>query len=260
MSKGIFYFSGVGNSKAVAEEIASSLSFDLCKSINDVQESDLEGLSTVGLVFPIYYFAPPTAMLNFIRTTLKAEQRDISYLFTILTYGGMSFFAPSITEMLLQEAGYLSSYCELVKMVDTYTPLTKIPPKEKQESITKKAHEKVLSIIEDLKEEKIQVKTRWPLTHLAHYVFTTISTWRYQYDKKFIVNDSCTACGECVEKCPVDNIVLKEGKIEYLHHCEQCFACYHICPVHAITLKKKPLHGYTYYEGPTYFEQKKELV
>jgi ferredoxin len=253
MKSGIFYFSGAGNSKAVAQEISSNLSYDVCLPINEVQDSDLDDLSVVGLVFPVYYFAPPTAMLSFIKETLQKKQRDLSYLFVILTNGGMSFFAPSITEMLLQEAGYLPSYCETVKMVDTFAPLTQIPSKEKQDSISKSAHDKVMTIIEDIKEQKIQVKTRWPLSHTALFVFKSIADWRYQYDKKFIVDERCNGCGVCVEKCPVNNITLEGGKIEYLHHCEQCFACYHHCPQHAITLKPKPLRGYTYYTGPQYF-------
>jgi len=94
---------------------------------------------------------------------------------------------------------------------------------------------------------------------MAFNLFKRISEWRYNYDKKFVVDSRCTSCGVCVEKCPVDNIILSGKSIEYLHHCEQCFACYHHCPTHAITLKKKPLMGYSYYKGPTYFT-KKETV
>lgn len=252
MKKAIFYFSGVGNSKAVAKEIASQLSFDLCKSIRDAASEDFEDLTTLGLVFPVYYFAPPTAIMQFIETFLKPAQIELTYLFTILTNGGMSSFAPSITEMLLQQAGYLSSYCETVKMVDTYTPLSKVPEKDKRKRIEQDAYESVKTIIKEVGEESIKVRTRWPLSNTALYVYRSIAHWRYTYDRKFIVDDTCTECGICVRSCPVNNIELHEGKIRYLHHCEQCFACYHKCPVHAIQLKRKPLQGYTYYQGPDF--------
>jgi ferredoxin len=259
MKSGIFYFSGAGNSKAVAKEIANNLHANICKNMGETTQEDLEGLEQIGLVFPVYYFAPPTLLLSFLRNVLGKEVKDIQYLFVIMTHGGMSFYAPSITERLLEESGYVASYTETIKMIDTYIPITKIPSKEKQNVVSKQAYKQVQKIIEDIKTQEIKVKARWPLSNMAFNLFKRISEWRYNYDKKFVVDSRCTSCGVCVEKCPVNNIILSGKSIEYLHHCEQCFACYHHCPTHAITLKKKPLMGYSYYKGPTYFT-KKETV
>ncbi len=258
MNSGIFYFSGAGNSQAVAFEIAQGIGAKICKNMGETSLLDVEGLDQIGLIFPVYYFAPPTILISFLNDVLGNSGLDLDYLFVILTHGGMSFYAPSITERLLEESGFVASYTETIKMVDTYIPITKIPSKEKQDVVSKHAYEKVKNIIKDIKNQEIKVKARLPLSNSALKLFLRISDWRYEYDKKFIVDSRCTSCGVCVEKCPVDNIILSGKSIQYLHHCQQCFACYHHCPTHAITLKRKPLMGYSYYKGPSYFEKQRK--
>lgn len=46
-------------------------------------------------------------------------------------------------------------------------------------------------------------------------------------------------CGKCVAICPVNNIVLKNNKIEFLDKCVACLGCFHRCPTHAIIYKNK---------------------
>lgn len=53
-------------------------------------------------------------------------------------------------------------------------------------------------------------------------------------DREFSCDDRCTACGTCAAACPVENILLENGRPTWLHHCEQCLACIQLCPVEAI--------------------------
>lgn len=47
----------------------------------------------------------------------------------------------------------------------------------------------------------------------------------------------CTACGQCVEHCPVSALVMKESLPEVVaEKCITCFCCQELCPVKAITL------------------------
>lgn len=50
----------------------------------------------------------------------------------------------------------------------------------------------------------------------------------------FVINDSCLACGACVEACPVGAV--KEGDPIYkidADECLDCGACAGVCPVGA---------------------------
>jgi len=52
-----------------------------------------------------------------------------------------------------------------------------------------------------------------------------------------IDNELCTACGSCIEVCPPQAIVLKDGKIQIEEeYCEECGFCAADCPVEAIKI------------------------
>ena len=50
----------------------------------------------------------------------------------------------------------------------------------------------------------------------------------------YIINDDCTACGTCIDECPVEAI--SEGDIYVIDPelCTDCGACADVCPVEAI--------------------------
>jgi len=53
--------------------------------------------------------------------------------------------------------------------------------------------------------------------------------------------DDCTACGDCVESCPMDAIKEGDNFSEVIDgRCIGCGLCVSVCPVEAISLKEKP--------------------
>jgi ferredoxin len=48
--------------------------------------------------------------------------------------------------------------------------------------------------------------------------------------------ETCTACGACVDACPVDAIKMEEKAIVNADTCTDCGVCVEECPVDAITL------------------------
>ena len=50
----------------------------------------------------------------------------------------------------------------------------------------------------------------------------------------YVINDECTACGTCIDECPVEAI--SEGDIYTIDPelCTDCGACADVCPVEAI--------------------------
>ncbi|MDW2798012.1 EFR1 family ferrodoxin [Clostridium boliviensis] len=53
--------------------------------------------------------------------------------------------------------------------------------------------------------------------------------------KGFHVNETrCVSCGKCVELCPLNNIILTDGKPIWGNDCTHCMACLHRCPTEAI--------------------------
>jgi len=53
--------------------------------------------------------------------------------------------------------------------------------------------------------------------------------------------DECTACGDCVERCPMEAIQEGDNAAEMIDgRCIGCGLCASVCPVEAITLEPKP--------------------
>ena len=58
--------------------------------------------------------------------------------------------------------------------------------------------------------------------------------YKNSYIMAYIINDDCTACGSCIDECPVEAIA--EGDIYVIDAdaCTDCGACADVCPVEAI--------------------------
>jgi NAD-dependent dihydropyrimidine dehydrogenase PreA subunit len=66
---------------------------------------------------------------------------------------------------------------------------------------------------------------------------------KHQYLKKVVTlklnPDRCTGCGMCIEVCPHNVFVIKEGKSNIAEgdYCMECGACVKNCPFNALEVK-----------------------
>ena len=58
-------------------------------------------------------------------------------------------------------------------------------------------------------------------------------------DGAFTASTACTGCGQCVSRCPLNNITLEDGKPRWGGNCTHCMACICYCPAEAIEYGKK---------------------
>lgn len=56
------------------------------------------------------------------------------------------------------------------------------------------------------------------------------------YSDQLKISDACTGCGLCTRLCPMENLVLKEGRAKAGSRCTMCYRCISSCPTQAITL------------------------
>ncbi len=84
----ICYFSATGNSLAVARDLADDLDGRLVSISSTLgQNSVANDADTVGFVFPIYDFKPPSAVIDLVG---RIDQIGSKYVFAICTYGWTS--------------------------------------------------------------------------------------------------------------------------------------------------------------------------
>ena len=55
----------------------------------------------------------------------------------------------------------------------------------------------------------------------------------------FYASEICIGCGQCVLKCPLNNVQLRNGKPVWGKKCTHCMACICYCPTKAIEYGKK---------------------
>lgn len=76
--------------------------------------------------------------------------------------------------------------------------------------------------------------------------------------------DRCNGCESCIESCPFDAIVIKDGKAEINELCQFCSACLSVCPEGAIAeieeTQEKPIthHPKTDFRGVWVFAEQRD--
>ena len=250
----IFYFSGCGNSKHVAETIAAGLN----DTLTFIPEAAREGRydytlaegERLGFVFPIYSWAPPRLVLDFVKKLQLKAKPD--YLYFACTCGDNCGLTEKVFRKAVEEKGWSLSACFSVQMPETYIGMAgfKLDTPENAKLKIDKADDLLKRNITRLinKEhfsEMVVGSLAWLKTYLVNPGFNRSAT----DDSKYYVTEACIHCGKCVETCPLKNITLEEGRPKWHGHCTMCMGCYHHCPMNAIQYGKATVGKGQYYFG-----------
>ena len=258
----IFYFSGCGNSRHVAETIAAGLYDNLVFIPEAAREGhyeyELAEDERLGFVFPVYSWAPPKLVLDFVeKLNIKVGPSTGSgtfpYLYFACTMGDECGLTEKIFRKTVEQKGWSLSACFSVQMPETYIgmPGFKLDTNEKAQSKIAAADAKMEKLILRIKNkenfsEMSVGSVAWLKSHLINPGFNRFAT----NDSKYHATDACIHCGKCMEVCPLKNITLEEGLPKWNGHCTMCMACYHHCPVNAIQYGKATVgKGQYYFKG-----------
>jgi len=234
----IFYFSGCGNSRFIAKEITAALN----ESLNFIPDLQQEGYSeclinegeSLGFVFPIYAWALPKLVEDFIKSV--KWKGNPSYVWFACTCGDEMGMARKAFEKLMLSVGLHldASFC--FKMPETYLdfPFFKLDSKESEGKKIADARRKLPAVIDQIRNKEKSsdvILGSFPKfkTYIIGYGFSKIVG-----DKKYFSTNSCISCGKCVKVCPLKNITLENDRPKWNGNCTQCMACYQYCPTNAI--------------------------
>lgn len=227
----IYYFSGTGNSFAVARQLSNALAIPLAPMAAGAPPAETESESPcIGFVFPCYYGTLPRIVRNFVdRLTIQPD----AYCFAVVTMGGMGGGTITVLKEALENKGVTLAYGAAIRMPRNYVLEYNPQKKESAGKLASKAEKRVSTIAEDIKRRAHNRTARFKFT--ANKLYTNIE----KLDEAFHTDAGCTSCGQCERICPVQNIKLINGKPTWQHRCEHCVACIQWCPEAAIQYGEK---------------------
>ena len=244
----VLYFSGTGNSRYVAKKIAK-LSGDELISIGQRIKNGNYGKirSEKSLVFvgPVYAGRLPRVMEEYIRKT-KFSGTQKAYF--VVTCAQTPWVTVKYVEKLCAEKGFSLLGFNSVVMPQGYLAGGGTQPKEVNDKILKEAEPKIVSIAETIRDKQMLPKEQ-PGKAMMSKVLNPIMYSMMISARGFRVTDKCGGCGKCVQRCPLNNIKLTNGKPVWGDQCTHCMACIAGCPNEAIEYGKKTVGKPRYYLG-----------
>ena len=60
-----------------------------------------------------------------------------------------------------------------------------------------------------------------------------------QHGRNVVIYPKCIGCGQCADRCPLNNITIRAGRPVWGNECTHCMACICYCPTKAIEYGKK---------------------
>ncbi len=226
----IFCFSGTGNSRWAAREIAA-LTGDGVLDISRLGKiPDLKDEKQIGLVFPIYAWGAPEPMLNFVKTLDKTD----AFTFAVCTCGSEAGRAMKKLAAIYPIGSSYSlvmpnNYIIGADVDDPQTAKQKIAAARQE--IRKMAPE----ILRHEKVYRVEEGSHGGLkSGVVNFGFNRFA----RSTKAFYASDACNGCGLCAQNCPAATITLVEGKPVWGQRCYQCLSCINRCPQRAIQYGK----------------------
>lgn len=239
----IFYFSGTGNSKWVAERIADHLGEEVCNIIDEKNAKfSFEKAQRVGIVFPVYAWDAPQVVKNF----AGKLQLNGAYAFAVCTCAEESGHTiKKLSKIIPLESGYS------ISMPSNYMMgRADVENEEVAAAKIEAAKSKIEDICAELKNNaKTFNVTEGKGAFLKSYFISGGFNRFARKTKPFYVNeDLCISCGLCETACPASAIKIKDGKPAWVkEECYKCLSCINRCPQRAIEHGKESVCKGRYY-------------
>lgn len=228
----IYYFSGTGNSKWVAEELARRTG-DEVQSIAALQKDGSVSVyancgSRIGVVFPIYAWGAPLIVERFCKSLTMMEG---VYAYAVCTCGDEAGLALKRLKKMFDFRAAWS-----VAMPNNYVIGFDLDTPEQEAKKVEAASGKLVNITKSiLAGESVYEVNEGPGARMKTGFIRPMFNTFARSTRSFSVDDNCNSCGLCERICPIDAIELQNGKPVWVKkHCTQCLGCINRCPQRAI--------------------------
>lgn len=238
MENVICYFSGTGNSKHLANVVASCLGDCEVLDLATLKDAQID-CKRFGIVSPVYFWGLPKIVQEHLP---KIQLKKNTYCFGIINYGGSAGVAMKQMRAIFESMGNPLQLGFGVKMPENYIVDYPVQSEPKQKKIIDAAEQKMknyATMIQN-KESGLFKGSSYIIDGLGGKALNKSFVKKVeQKDQGFHVEEQCSGCGLCEKTCPVGNIKITDGVVTWQHHCEFCMKCIQTCPKEAIQYKNK---------------------
>lgn len=246
----IFFFSGTGNSHAVASWFAEQARLFTC----DCKVFDIANTSTssikdhlanalIILVSPTHGFNFPKITLDFIRQ-LPPGSNDIvlantraGFLIGRFLMPGLSGVALWLSALILKCKGYKVMGLISFDMPSNWISIHPALRENSARFIFARNHERVAQHAQRIFAGQRDFSARKDIIQdilISPIALGYFLLGRFTIAKTFYASSTCNHCGLCSKKCPVQAITSKDGRPFWTLKCESCMKCMNECPHRSI--------------------------
>ena len=229
----LYYFSGTGNTKALAETAGEVLArAGATVMLRDVvADSNYTPSGLTGIFFPVYCFGAPRIIVEFVRALAVGGG---SAAVVIANAAGMAGSAHGAVARVLSRKGYQVRLAAWVPMPSNYIVGREAVADSEAAQIILRGKAKVTELFSTLDRapNSFPRHNAFAPQALAHrmFLFGTRSVHRF-----YRATDKCTGCGACVSMCPKQCISPNnDARPCWKAGCEHCMRCVNFCPEAAI--------------------------
>ena len=236
----ILFFSGTGNSNYVAKRIADALGDEIVNLNARIKASDSSSIETgerVIIVTPTYAWRIPRVVRDWL---LKTELRGAKQAWFVMTCGSEIGNADKYNRELCTEKGLSCMGTTQIVMPENYIAMFSAPKTDEARKIVAQAEPSIDQAIAAIQRNQPFAPTRNNL--YDRFMSGPVNPIFYKFFVKanaFTASGACIGCGQCVKRCPMNNVAIKTGKPVWGRNCTHCMACICYCPVSAIEYGKK---------------------
>ncbi len=238
----IFYFTGTGNTRWAAQQLAEATGDSLLYIPDELKKGELHYTlkedERLGFCFPTHGWQPPHIVREFVSQS-SFHCPSSTYTYALTTCGDNMGYAMRIFEKELKQKDLHTDARFAIVMPESNVcfPFLHLDTDEKVQQKIEAASKRMQHICQIITERQRGVeelvKGAIPFTYT--YVLGGYYNNHLITDKKFWVDqDACIQCGLCQKLCPVDDIKGTPPVWQHNEQCTNCLACYHHCPAHAI--------------------------
>ncbi len=247
------YLSGTGNTKHCVEKLlsiiepgAEAFPIESEISIDKIKEND-----SIILGYPTQFSNIPYMVRDYINKNSSVwSGKKIFCVSTMALFSGDG--AGCAARLLKKYNAEIIGGLHLL-MPDSIGDVKLLKkPVDKNHHTIVKTDEKIERVGKKIREEGVYPKEGLSFAYHMAGLFGQ-RLWFYNkttgYTDKVKISENCVGCGLCSRLCPMNNLVIKDGKMVAGPNCTMCYRCIDNCPKQAITLLGKEVHEQCRYEN-----------